>query len=56
MEKNVKRYVQYLIVTMGEGLWEGAELGVGQRGGGRQKEATKMGQTEKTKKGLEINS
>lgn len=56
MEKNVKRNVQYLIVTMGEGLWEDAELGVGQRRRGRQKEATNMGQTEKTKKGLEINS
>lgn len=47
MEKNVKRNVQYLIVTMGEGLWKDAELGLGQRGRGRQKEATKKGQTEK---------
>lgn len=56
MKKNVKRNVQYLIVTTGEGLWEDAELGMGQRRGGRQKEVIKMGQTEKTKKGLEINS
>lgn len=32
--------VRTVLITMGEGLWEGAELGVGQRGGGRQKNGT----------------
>lgn len=40
----------------GKGLWEDAELGVGQGGGGGGKKETTRKENEKLKKGLEINS
>lgn len=44
-----------MIVTVGEGLCEDADMRMGQQGRGR-KTPIKRGQTEKIKKGLEINS
>lgn len=49
----MERYIQYLIVTTGEGLWEDADTGLEQTGGGGEKEPTEKGQTENMKGGLE---